>query len=108
MAFFLRSRTMSSISAIVQSGLQASQNRLGAAAHNIANLNTPGFQRLRTEQAAVPGTGGVAATTQREPQGTALEQEVVEQMSATYAFKANLQVLKTEDRMMGALLNVQA
>ena len=99
---------MSSISAIANSGLQAAQNRLGASAHNIANLNTPGFQRLRTEQAAVPGAGGVAATTQREPQGAALEQEVVEQMSATYAFKANLQVLKAEDRMMGSLLDVRA
>ena len=99
---------MSSISAIAHSGLQAAQNRLGASAHNIANLNTPGFQRLRTEQAAVASPGGVMATAQREPQGAALEQEVVEQMSATYAFKANLQVLKAEDRMMGSLLDVRA
>ena len=49
------------------------------------------------------------ASVQREPQeGVALEQEAVEQMSATYAFKANLQTLKTEDRMLGALLNTQA
>jgi flagellar hook protein FlgE len=99
---------MSSISAIANSGLQAAQNRLGASAHNIANLNTPAFQRLRTEQVAVASPGGVMATAQREPQGAALEQEVVEQMSATYAFKANLQVLKAEDRMMGSLLDVRA
>ena len=37
------------------------------------------------------------------------EQELaVEQMAATYAFKANVQVLKTNDRMMGALLDTKA
>ena len=29
-------------------------------------------------------------------------------MAATYAFKANVQVLKTNDRMMGALLDTKA
>ena len=29
-------------------------------------------------------------------------------MSATYAFKANLQTIKTQDEMMGALLDVKA
>ncbi len=102
--------TMSSVFSIAQSGLQAAQQRLDASAHNIANTNTPGMRRLRVEQAenAVP-PGGVNASVQREPQtGVALEQEVVEQMSATYAFKANLQTLKTHDRMLGALLNERA
>ena len=52
----------------------------------------------------------VRASVQREPQadGVALEEEAVEQMSATYAFKANLQTLKTQDAMMGSLLDVKA
>ncbi|MNV91859.1 hypothetical protein D3C71_1864010 [compost metagenome] len=50
------------------------------------------------------------ATVQREQgaKGVALEQEAVEQMSATYAFKANLQTIKTQDEMMGSLLDVKA
>ena len=40
--------------------------------------------------------------------GVALEQEAVEQMSATYAFKANLQTIKTQDEMVGSLLDVKA
>jgi len=38
----------------------------------------------------------------------ALEKEAVEQMSATYAFKANLQTIKTADEMMGSLLDTRA
>lgn len=100
---------MASISSIAQSGLQAAQARLDASAHNTANMNTPGFRRLRAEPSEAAGQGGVATAVQRAPQeGVALEQEVVDQMTATYAFKANLQTLQTQDRMMGALLNVRA
>ena len=100
---------MASISSIAQSGLQAAQARLDASAHNTANMNTPGFRRLRAAPSEVAGRGGVATAVQRAPQeGVALEQEVVDQMTATYAFKANLQTLQTQDRMMGALLDVRA
>jgi len=43
-----------------------------------------------------------------QEEGVALEKEAVEQISATYAFKANLQVVKTQDQMMGSLLDVKA
>jgi len=58
----------------------------------------------------VADSAGVRATVQREQQaaGVALEKEAVEQMSATYAFKANLQTIKTQDEMMGSLLDVKA
>jgi hypothetical protein len=46
----------------------------------------------------------VTAQTVRGQQGVALEQEAVEQISASYAYLANLQVLRTNDRMQGALL----
>ena len=100
---------MSSISSIATSGLQAAQLRLDASAHNVANMNTPAFRRQSVALQAQPDQGGVRASVQREPQeGVALEQEAVEQMSATYAFKANLQTIKTQDEMMGSLLDVKA
>ena len=100
---------MASISSIAGSGLQAAQLRLDASANNVANMNTPGYRRQAVQQEAAAGSAGVRATVQREPQeGVALEQEVVEQMSATYAFKANLQTIRTQDEMMGSLLNVKA
>ena len=101
---------MASISSIGSSGLQAAQLRLDASANNVANMNTPGYRRTVVAQQEAADSAGVQASLQREQdaRGVALEQEAVEQMSATYAFKANLQTLQTQDRMMGALLDVRA
>lgn len=101
---------MASISSIGSSGLQAAQLRLDASANNVANINTPNYRRQVVEQEAAADNAGVRATVQRQQQsdGVALEKEAVEQMSATYAFKANLQTIKTRDEMMGSLLDVKA
>ena len=101
---------MASLSSIGSSGLQAAQLRLDASANNVANMNTPGYRRQVVTQQAVADNAGVRATVESEAneKGAALEQEAVEQMSATYAFKASLQTLKTQDAMVGALLNVKA
>lgn len=98
---------MSAIASIAQSGLQAAQQRLNASAHNVANQQTEGFRRQQVAQQAVP-EGGVAAQTVRGLQGVALEQEAVEQIGASYAYLANLQVLRTNDRMQGSLLDERA
>ncbi|ACM34879.1 flagellar basal body rod protein [[Acidovorax] ebreus TPSY] len=101
--------TMTALASIARSGLQAAQLRLGTSAHNVANLNTPGFTRQVVDQQAAPAQGGVQARTGRSGQpGVALEAEAVEQMAATYAFKASLLVLRTADEMAGALLDVRA
>ena len=101
---------MSSLGSIASSGLGAAQLRLDASANNVANMNTPGYRREVVAQEEAPESAGVRASVQREPQadGVALEEEAVEQMSATYAFKANLQTIKAQDEMMGSLLDVRA
>ena len=100
---------MASLSSIGNSGLQAAQLRLDTSTHNVANLSTPGFRRQVVEQTESPGGASVRAGVQRSPQeGSALEQDAVERMAAAYAFKANVQVLKNNDRMMGALLDTKA
>jgi flagellar hook-associated protein FlgK len=102
--------TMATISSIGSSGLQAAQLRLDASANNVANMNTPNYRRQVVAQEEAADSAGVRATVQRqqEAEGVALEKEAVEQMSATYAFKANLQTIKTQDEMMGSLLDVKA
>jgi len=99
---------MSTIAAIAQSGLQAAQQRLSSSAHNVANLNTPGFRGQQVQQQAVPTLGGVQAQTIRSENGVALEAEAVEQMAATYAFKANVLVLRTADDMTRTLVDMRA
>jgi len=99
---------MSSIGSIASSGLRAAQLQLDSSAHNVANANTPGFKRQTTELQAEADQGGVRAQAVREQQeGAALEADAVNQIASTYSFAANLQVLRTEDRMMGSLLNTK-
>ena len=100
---------MATISSIGSSGLQAAQLRLDASANNVANMNTPNYRRQVVAQEEAADSAGVRATVQRqqEAEAVALEKEAVEQMSATYAFKANLQSMKTQDDMMGSLLNIK-
>ena len=84
--------------------------RLDASANNVANANTPNYRRQVVSQEAAADAAGVRATMQREQtaEGVALEKEAVEQMAATYAFKTNLQTVRTQHHMMGSLLNVKA
>jgi flagellar hook protein FlgE len=100
---------MASLSSIGISGLQTAQWRLDSAAHNVANLNTNGFRRQTVTQEDLPDQGGTRAIVgQSDQEGVALEREVVEQMSASYAFKANLKTIQTQDDVLGSLLDTRA
>jgi flagellar hook-associated protein FlgK len=101
-------RTMNSIASIALSGLQAAQTRLGSSAHNIANALTPGFRRQVVAQQSVEG-GGVSTSIQRSPVvGDALAEDLVALKLARHLFTANLKVLRTQDQMLGTLLDEQA
>jgi flagellar hook protein FlgE len=105
----------SSASAIGLSGMRAAQLRLDTGAHNVANAMTPGFQRQRVDQTANPGSGGVTARVEREPQAAGeggnlghLAEDMVGGKMALYSFAANLQVVKTGQDMLGTLLDAKA
>lgn len=90
------------------SGLQAAQTRLDVAANNVANAQTDGYRREQVVAQAQP-QGGVAVQVERVPQpGADLVTDAVDQMAATYSWKANLQTLKTADAMVGDLLSIRA
>ena len=93
---------------IARTGLAAASTRLNASAHNVANAQTEGFRPQRvTQQASVPA-GVQASVVPSQAWGTDLATELVEQMSTALAFKANLQVIRTSDRMLGAWLDTRA
>lgn len=99
---------MNPVSSIALSGLQAAQLRMASSAHNVANAVTPGFRRQLVVQQTVP-QGGVAATIERAPtQGDALAEDLVALKLAQHLFTANLKVLRTQDRMLGTLLDETA
>ena len=99
---------MTSISHIALSGMQATQTQLEAAAHNIANLATPGFHREKVDLSPQPGGGVSAAITRSDVEGGSLEADVVAQLEAKNAFLANLAVFKTGNKLAGALLDEKA
>jgi len=93
---------MNSITSIALSGLQGAQLRVGSAGHNIANTLTPGFRRQVVAQQAVEGG-------ERAPvAGDALADDLVALKLGEHLFKANLQVLRTRDRLLGTLLDETA
>ena len=99
---------MNAISSIALSGLHAAQTRMSSSAHNIANAVTPGFRRQVVAQQTVPN-GGVAATIERAPsEGDALAEDLVALKLAQHLFTANLKVLRTQDQMLGTLLDATA
>jgi flagellar hook protein FlgE len=99
---------MSPLASIALSGLNAAQLRLASSAHNVANAQTPGFRRQLVVQQALP-QGGVAAGVATAPrEGPALADDMVEQMSASLQFKANLKLLQTERQLLGTLLDERA
>ena len=99
---------MNSLPSIAVSGMQAAQSALRVSAHNVANLNTPGFRRQELSRSALEG-GGVTTRLQRaEQEGAALETDVIAQLQAKNAFLANLAVFRTADKLAGALLDERA
>jgi len=99
---------MNAIASIALSGLQHAQQRLQASAHNIANLATEGFSPQRAVGSARPGGGVETRLVTGEAGGTDLVTEVVEQLSASYAYRANIVTLQRADSLLGTLLDVRA
>lgn len=104
-----------SASAIGHSGMRAAQLRLDVGAHNVANAQTPGFQRQRVTQTANTDAGGVETRVERETLAAGadgdmahLADDMVNGKMSLYSFAANLQVVKTEQEMLGTLFDQRA
>ncbi len=89
------------------SGLIANQKLLRNSAHNIANARTPDSQVAVTEFSST-GTGGVKADTTfiSAAEGSTFLNDVVNVKLSETNYKANAQVLKTADDMLGELLDI--
>jgi flagellar basal-body rod protein FlgC len=107
------------------SGLAAFAKQLEVSAHNIANVNTIGFKKSRTDLVEVEA-GGVLPVVQKdnsagpavlrdtgygpaqiELSNVDLGEEAVSQIVAQRGFEANLRTLKTADDMLGCILDTK-
>jgi flagellar hook protein FlgE len=109
----------------ILSGLAAYAKHVEVTAHNVANANTNGFKKSRTEFVAIE-TGGVLPVIQKnESAGPAilndtghgpaqvelsnvdLGEETINLIIGQRVFEANIQVLKTADEMLGRILDIK-
>jgi len=107
------------------SGLTAFAKQIEVVSHNVANVNTDGFKKSRTEFVEIE-TGGVLPVVQKdnsagpavlkdtsygpaqvELSNVDLAEEAVNQIVAQRGFEANLRTLKTADDMLGSILDMK-
>ncbi len=96
------------------SGIQTVIQRQEAAAANVANVNTPGFQPYTINQVDMP-SGGVRVVNitrtvnpDRGSSNTDLAVETVNQIRNKNELSANAKVIRTQNTMLGALLDIIA
>jgi flagellar basal body rod protein FlgC len=96
------------------SGAQATIARQNVAAQNVANLTTDGYEQMTPYQTdVVPGGTRISHVTRTPnspgaPSNTDLAQAMVAQDEDKTSLQANLQVIKTKDRMLGDLMDIFA
>jgi flagellar hook-associated protein FlgK len=99
---------MNPLASIASSGMNAARTQLSASANNIANAQTPGYQRQDVVQQADPAGGVSASTVRSSGEQNTLVHDVVQQLQAKNAFLANLAVFRSNTQMMGTLVNLHA
>ena len=104
--------TISSAAAL--SGVQASQLRTDVAAHDLANINTPGFEESSVVQTEMRPSGTRVAAINRTPNdsvtlsNTDLATEMVELNNSKNTQGANLAVIKAQNQMTGEVIDLMA
>lgn len=104
---------ISAIMGIAVSGMQAQTTRLSAAANNVANALTPGYDRAVTTFSS-RALGGVSASVSPSgnptPPGGSnvdLANELVDAMGAELGFKANASVFETGADLWDVLMSIK-
>lgn len=89
------------------SGISAANERLRAAASNIASLVDANATRTQANLSTVKG-GGVRADLVKTKDPIQANNEVVAQQAAVYDYVANLKMLQTQVRAEGTILDIHA
>lgn len=94
------------------SSIVANQDLLNNSAHNIANANTNGFDRIDTRivEQSKQSVQAVSETIENPNpySGTDLTKEITDQILSYHAVGANVVALKTQDEVAGTVLDIKA
>jgi flagellar hook protein FlgE len=88
------------------SSMNAYNDWLTNNSNNIANVNTKDYKASDTNITNIQGD--VNAITSQSSSGTDLTKELTDQISITNGFKADVTAVKTQDQMIGTVLNLLA
>ncbi|MEA1955995.1 MAG: hypothetical protein U9N02_05835 [Campylobacterota bacterium] len=94
------------------SSIQSHQTMLGTNANNVANANTDGFIPSDTRMSSGAGSSITASNRQADDTGspksqTNLTKEIPNQIIAEDAVGVNVASIKTQDQMLGTLLDMK-
>lgn len=113
------------------SGMSAAAQRLAVTAHNIADVNTPGYQAIQAQTVAARDGGVRLETVPRDASAAAAEwpsrpvgidlrepgllpgsnvdlaTEQINTLLDTQAYQANVNAFRAQDAMLGELLDLQ-
>ena len=107
------------------SGLSAQQRKVETTAHNVANVETDGFEKTRltleegpqggvtsrVETVTTPGPLALELTAEGERlverSNVDLTEEIPSLVLARRAYEADVKVIQTEDEMVGSLLDIK-
>lgn len=95
------------------SALKTLEARQAGASTALANINTKGFQESSVNQTEADGNQGtrvshIQKVANSSPQfsGAKLEVVIPQQMIIQNSYKANASVIKTQDEMIGSLMDI--
>ena len=94
------------------SSMQAHQTLMNNSAHNVANVNTDGF--VPTDTTIVDNGNAITANSQKatdngsEKSQTNLSKEIPDMMISQGGLAVNVTAIKTQDAMLGTLLDLKA
>lgn len=95
------------------SSLTSNQTYMNNSANNVANVNTDGFIPKNTLVKENGGNSTQAITsraddTKSEKSQTNLTKEITDQISIEKITEANVNAIRTQDEMLGSLLDIKA
>jgi len=84
--------------------MRSYENWLSSNSNNIANVNTQDYKSIDTT--LKNSTGSVTAHTAKSTYGADLTKEINDQIIIKDGFKADVVAIKTQDEMIGTVLNL--
>jgi len=94
------------------SSIQAHQTMMNSSANNVANINTAGFiptdTKISGNESSVSANTRKADNTGSKTSQTDLAKEIPDQIMAQDVTALNVTAIKTQDEMLGSLLDIKA